>query len=48
MDKERLMVLLYNAISLLEERVFDNYESEAQYQIGMSDEEYKAVMGIDE
>lgn len=44
-SKERLGVLLYNAISLLEERVFDNYDTEAR-ELEITWEEYCSVMDI--
>ena len=44
-SKERLGVLLYNAISLLEEFVFDNYDTEARV-IEITWEEYCSVMDI--
>lgn len=47
MTEERLRVLLRNAIELLQERVFDNYETEAMDSLGMSKDEYCDVMCCD-
>lgn len=47
MTEERLRVLLRNAIELLEIRVFDNYETEAMDNLGMSEDEYCDVMCCD-
>lgn len=47
MTNERLTVLLNNAIELLEERVFDNYETEAMNELGMTKEEYCEVVGCE-
>ena len=47
MKEERLRILLDNAIKLLEERVFDNYETEVMDELGMTKDEYCDITGCD-
>lgn len=44
MTEERMRVLLYNAIQILEEKIFDNYETELMDILGMTKDEYCDVM----
>ena len=47
MTEERLKVIAANAIGLLEERVFDNYEAEVLEALGIDKDEYCEIMGCD-
>ena len=47
MTNERLMILLGNAIGLLEERVCDNYETEVMDALGMTNDEYREIIGYE-
>ena len=48
MTEERTRELLNNAISILETRVFDNYETEAMDNLGMTKQEYCDIMNCEE
>ena len=47
MKEERLRILLENAIKLLEEKVFDNYETEVMDELGMTKDEYCDITECD-